>query len=310
MAIPTRVIKRRIKSIRSTRKIMKAMELVAASKMRKATQLTLGTRPYAQAIQDLTHEIRRMLNNPHHELLIGRAVPAGTPLKTLLVVLASDRGLCGGFNSQIIKKSLEFLLTRGSDQVSIATVGRRAERVVRRTNLPLLAAFPSMANAPSFDRARPIGEFLVQQFVSGAFDRIFISYTDFKSALIQIPMTVQILPIIPEAEIPVAKAPEGDEWGTDDDLTKREPEESEILFEPTPDNVLKELLPRMLDMQIYQAILESAASEQSARMMAMRSAGDAAQDMLGDLTLTLNQARQATITREISEISAGKAAIE
>ena len=307
MAIPTRVIKRRIKSIRSTRKIMKAMELVAASKMRKATQLTLGTRPYATAIQNLTHEIRRLLHDPRHPLLIGRPQGAGVPIKTLLIVFASDRGLCGGFNSQIIRKSMEFLQTRGTDQISLVTVGRRAERVVRRTELPLLASFPSIANAPSFDRARPMGEFLVEQFTSGAFDRLFIAFTEFKSALVQIPMTTQLLPIIPETELPHARTQEDVD---EDGESVNPPEESDILFEPTPDEVLKELLPRMLELQIYQAILESAASEQSARMMAMRSAGDAAQDMLGDLTLTLNQARQATITREISEISAGKAAIE
>ena len=202
---------------------------------------------------------------------------------------------------------MEFLQTRGTDQISLVTVGRRAERVVRRTELPLLASFPSIANAPSFDRARPMGEFLVEQFTSGAFDRLFIAFTEFKSALVQIPMTTQLLPIIPETELPHARTQEDVD---EDGESVNPPEESDILFEPTPDEVLKELLPRMLELQIYQAILESAASEQSARMMAMRSAGDAAQDMLGDLTLTLNQARQATITREISEISAGKAAIE
>lgn len=309
MAIPTRVIKRRIKSIKSTRKIMKAMELVAASKMRKATQLTLGTRPYAHAIQELTHEIRQTLQNPQHPLLVGRPVAPGASMKTLLVVVASDRGLCGGFNSQVIKKSVEFLQTRSQDSVQIVTIGRRAERVVRRTNLPLLAAFPSIANAPSFERARPIGDFLVQQFTSGAVDRVFIAYTDFKSALLQIPTTAQVLPIVPEAELSGMRTeePEEMEWF---ERVYEENESSAILFEPAPERVLKELLPRMLDLQLYQALLESAASEQSARMMAMRSAGDAAQDMLGDLTLTLNQARQATITREISEISAGKAAIE
>ncbi len=307
MAIPTRVIKRRIKSIRSTRKIMKAMELVAASKMRKATQVALGTRPYAQAIQELTHEIRRLLVDPAHPLLIGRPFTVGSPLKTLLVVLASDRGLCGGFNSQLIKKALEFLQRRRQDMVSIVTVGRRAERVARRANLPLLASFPSIANAPSFDRARPLGTFLVEQFTSEAYDRIFLAYTDFKSALVQIPLTVQLLPIIPEAELkPIRQESEAIEGGERDE----EGEPSVFLFEPSPDQVCKELLPRMLELTLYQALLESAASEQSARMMAMRNAGEAAGEMLGDLTLTLNQARQATITREISEISAGKAAIE
>lgn len=286
---------------------MKAMELVAASKMRKATQLTLGTRPYAQAIQHLTAEIRSLLVDPHHPLLVGKPLAPHASRKMLMVVIASDRGLCGGFNSQVIKKAIEFFHTRAGDAVSIVAIGRRAERVVRRTNLPILAAFPSIANAPSYERARPIGDFLVQQFVSGAFDRVFLVYTDFKSALVQIPTAVQMLPIIPEEDLPktISTEPRGDEAEEGEGA-----EEARMLFEPAPDRVLKELLPRMLDMQVYQSLLESSASEQSARMMAMRSAGDAAQDMLSDLTLTLNQARQATITREISEISAGKAAIE
>lgn len=293
MAVSTRVIKRRIKSIRSTRKIMKAMELVAASKMRKATQLALGTRPYASLIRAMTHDVRKLVKTESHPLLAGHAAHRG-PLKTLVIVAASDRGLCGGFNNQIQKKALEFLKQRLGEEMRIATIGRRAEPVARRSGSALAAAFETISNAPSFARIRPMAEFVYKEFEAERADRVFIAYTDYKSALSQIPTVVQLLPIVPEEELAAAQ---------------RETEET-MLFEPSPDAVLAQLLPRMLEMQIYQALLESAASEHSARMLAMRSAGDAASEMLEDLTFTLNQARQANITREISEISAGKAAIE
>lgn len=294
MAVPTRVIKRRIKSIRSTRKIMKAMELVAASKMRKASQLTLGTRPYASLIREMTDEVRRLVNPETHPLLAGHPKKIGQPTKTLVIVAASDRGLCGGFNNQIQKKALEFLKQRMGEQISIVTIGRRAEQVARRGNAPLSASFETISNAPSFERIRLMADFIYKEFEAERADRVFMAYTDYKSALTQIPTVVQLLPIVPEEEL----------------STPQQSTEEDRIFEPSPDVVLDQLLPRMLEMKIYQSLLESAASEHSARMLAMRSAGDAASDMLDDLTFTLNQARQANITREISEISAGKAAIE
>ncbi len=300
MAIPTRVIKRRIKSVRSTRKIMKAMELVAASKMRKATQLTIGTRPYERMIEELAARIRTLVDSQRHPLLSGRGLVKDKPLTSILIVAASDRGLCGGFNAQIIKKAVEFLQTRKGDTVKIVTIGRRADQVVRRSGLDLLASFEAISNAPSYARTQAVSSFVLDAFLTGQADRLFIAYTDFKGALSQIPNVKQLLPVIPESEL-TAQAPRDE---------GEESEEPQILFEPNPDDVLAQLLPQLIRMEVYQALLESSASEHSARMMAMRSAGDAAKDMLDDLTFTLNQARQASITREISEISAGKAAIE
>jgi len=288
MAVPTRLIKRRIKSVRATRKIMKAMELVAASKMRKAVSQTVSTRPYASLIHQMTEDIRRLTDPERHPFLKGNA--SG---KTLLVAIASDRGLCGGFNAQLVKLAVEFLRVRRED-VEIATVGRRAEFVARRSGRRSSAAFDSLSNGPSFARLAPIAKYILDAFTSGEVGRVFIAYTDFKSMMLQVPNVVQLLPVIPEAETEPSAS------------TGREQD----AFEPNPDAVLERLLPAMVEMRLYQAILESAASEQSARMLAMKNAGDAAGDMLDDLTFTLNQARQASITREISEISAGKAAIE
>ena len=317
MAIPTRVIKRRIKSIRSTGKIMKAMELVAASKMRKATQLTLATRPYSKLIQDMAHDLRKLVDPKRYSLLVGKkAPPKNKPLKILLVVLASDRGLCGGFNNQLLKKSLEFVRQREGQKVRMVAVGRRAESTIRRSGNELVASFESIANAPSFERVKPVASLISEEFLSGTSDRIFVAFTDYRSALSQVPSVHQLLPIVPEAELPKDVNADEQETSDEDEITRyalpvsRYADESVILFEPGSDAVMRKILPRMVEMQLYQAFLESAASEQSARMMAMRSAGDAAGEMLDNLTFTLNQARQAAITREISEISAGKAALE
>lgn len=301
MSVSPRLIRRRIRSIGNTRKITKAMELVAASKMKRAVQMTLSSRTYAQTATEIVESIMRIVDPSLHPMLIGKRAeeqPAhGKKLKTLVIACASDRGLCGGFNAQTIKSLYEFLLTRSNDEISVIAVGRRAARAIARTNHTMTATFEALSNTPSFSAAKPVGMLAVQQFLSGEVDRVFVAYMDYKSALRQIPTVSQVLPIVPEPEIEQAMHTEISEGAS-------------ILFEPDPARVLQELLPKLVETRIYQALLESAASEHSARMMAMRSATDNATSMLEDLTLTYNQARQAGITQEISEISAGKAAIE
>lgn len=328
MALSPRLIKRRIKSVANTRKITKAMELVSASKMRKAVQLTIASRAYSGTTKKLVDEIRKHVDSNAHPFLVG-AQGTGGEAQTLLIVAASDRGLCGGFNAQVLKKALEFLRSRGEQRVQIITVGRRAESSVRRAGYTILASFDAISNAPSFEAAMPIGRMAVKEFTSGAFNRVFVAYTDFKSALTQIPMVEQLLPIIPENELSASgvgsslsddrssRAFDDDDPGPYDEDGRRlaatlpDPsDESSILFEPSPSYVLDQLLPRLVETRIYQALLESSASEHSARMMSMRNATDNASGMLDDLKFTYNQARQAGITREISEISAGKAALE
>lgn len=295
MAVPTRLVKRRIKSIRSTRKIMKAMELVAASKMRKAIGQTISARPYSTLITEMTAQLRKLIHPSRHALLAGLGSYGAK--KTMVVVVASDRGLCGGFNAQIVRQAVDFLKLR-TEEVELVTIGRRAETVVRRSNRTAGASFESMANESSFARVRPMADYILKSFLEKRVDKVFLAYTEFKSTLVQIPHVDQLLPIIPESE---AHARQQVDEGND---------EAKILFEPNPDVVLEGLLPKLIEMQLYQALLESSASEHSARMLAMKNAGDAAKEMLEDLTFALNQARQAGITREISEISAGKAAIQ
>ncbi len=297
MAIPTRLIRRRIKSVRSTNKIMKAMELVAASKMRKAVSQALASRPYASLLHEMATEARgqRGEGSSENQKSVHAREPLTNVRKTLLVVIASDRGLCGGFNNQLTKTAMAYMKEHPG-AYELVTIGRRAETVARRSGLPVMASFSSIANAPSFESIPSIVRLLSEEFVSGRVWRILFVYTHFKSALIQTPEVIQIFPVEEESAV---------ERFVDDGEVH-----SPGAFEPDASRVLEALLPRMIEMRVYQALLESSASEHSARMMAMRSAGDAASEMMENLTFTLNQARQAAITREISEISAGKAAIE
>ncbi|MDD5437902.1 MAG: ATP synthase F1 subunit gamma [Patescibacteria group bacterium] len=318
MAVSTRRIKARIKSIGNTRKITKAMELVASAKMRKAVQMTVDSRPYSGSVKTIVDDIRPLINQRSHPLLYGRKEST----KTILIIAASDRGMCGGFNAQLVKKSAEFIKLR-KEPVSVVIVGKKIESSVRRITDKILASFPSISNSPSFDRSKSVGQLAYDEFLEKRTDRVFLCYSDFKSAISQVPTIVQLLPIVPEEELMTTGAFEPDEKeSTLADMSESErlsydrshsqnyPQDCTVTFEPTPRYVLDHLLPRLIDTRLYQAMLESAASEFSARMMAMRSATDSATEMLDNLTFTFNQARQAGITREISEISAGKAALE
>ncbi|MFA5129541.1 MAG: ATP synthase F1 subunit gamma [Patescibacteria group bacterium] len=297
MPVSTRLIKRRIKSIQNTRKITKAMELVAASKMKRAIQLAMTSRAYAATARTLVDDIMHLADPATHAMLTGTRVQK-EHARTLLVICSSDRGLCGGFNSQIIKYAIEFAKSRNEENVSIIAIGKQAARAAKRAGLKTIATFESISSAPSFLAARPIGTLAVDEFVSHHVDRVFIAYTNFHSAMSQDPMVEQILPIIPEDYL---------------DATRSKNQQgmiSQVVFEPNPKAVLNILLPKLVKTRIYQALLESAASEHSARMVAMQSATENATSMVDGLTLSFNQARQALITQEISEISAGKAAIE
>ncbi len=314
----TRLIKSRIKSISSTRKITKAMELVAGAKMRKAVSMTMDSRHYSGSVKSIVEDIRPMINQRAHPLLYG----CKEAEHTILVVAASDRGLCGSFNAQLVKKCAEFLKSR-TEQVKIVTVGKKVELPLQKLGAQIMASFPSISNAPSFDRSKSVGQMVYDEFLSRKADRVFVCYSDFKSTITQVPTIVQLLPIIPEQELSGGTCKENfKEDDIREEMTDAEkidydrsrmskyPNDFNVTFEPTPQYVLDHLLPRLIDTRLYQAMLESAASEFSSRMMAMRSATDSANEMLDNLTFTFNQARQASITREISEISAGKAALE
>ncbi len=310
MALQTRAIKRRIKSVKNTRKITKAMELVAGSKMRKAVNSVLATRPYARLAWDTVVKIGKVTDTTLHPLLREHKQVD----RVLLVLITSDRGLAGGFNSNMVRKTFAYLsslseLRASSPEPHLDTVciGKRGADAMRRAGKPIIASFADVTNNPKFEEILPIGRMIVDEFTKGTYQKVIIAYTDFVSALTQKPIILDLLPLGGTEHIHKS----GDLAELNDSTTQRlNHSPLEYKFEPDPITVLNKLLPRLIETMIYQAVLESAASEHSARMMAMRSASDAAEEMIGDLTFTFNQARQAGITQEIAEISSGKAALE
>lgn len=295
MPVSTRLIKRRIKSVTNTKKITKAMELVAASKMRRAVAATIASRPYVNLGKEMIQSLTGMTDPGTHPLL-----QAHPELKKILVILiSSDRGLAGAFNAQLLKTALQFIKEETGRGLNLEyiTVGKKGQDAIRRMGGKIVATFLNLANNPRVVDIRPMAELVMREFIEGNYGQVYLIYTDFISSLRQVPRVIKLLPIRKE-ELAVEKQ------GT------RNKGQGEFLFEPDASIVLSAMLPRMVEAALYQAVLESVASEHSARMVAMRSATDSAGEMIDDLTFTFNQARQASITREISEIAAGKAALE
>ena len=312
-------IKRRIRSINSTRKITKAMEMVSAAKMRRAVSSVLGIRPYAHAAWGVLTNLARAFEQSSHPFLQVRDVKS-----VLMVVVSSDRGLCGSFNTQIAKKIKEEIVhpeklkinrkgkqkiqsgTANEDlKIDFVTIGKRGEGMVRKLKKDIIAAFSDGTNFETVVDIRPLAKIVMEDYMAKKYDKVVVVYTDFVSAMVQQTRIRQILPIsridiekqIAEMDV-LAK-----EYGLDEPKV-------EYKIEPSPEEVLEFIFPRLIEMQLFHAVLESQASEHSARMMAMRNATDAAGEMSEDLTLAYNQIRQGKITQEIAEISAGRAALE
>ncbi len=302
MAIQTRAIKRRIKSVKNTRKITKAMELVAGSKMRRAVNAVLGSRAYAKLAWNTVQSIGKLTDTSLHPLLRRREKAKSV----LLVLITSDRGLTGGFNTNVVRKTREAIKDMGTGvEIQTVCIGKRGAETMRRLGLPILASFVEITNNTKFEEVLPIGRMLIEEYKKDAFDKVVIGYTRFVSAISQEPIILGLLPLTAETVKSVGR---GTQAGRSED--KKFSKANEYTFEPSPHDVLDRMLPRLVETILYQAVLESAASEHSSRMMAMRNASDSAAEMIDDLTFTFNQARQAGITQEIAEISSGKAALE
>jgi len=299
MPANAKTVKRRIKSIASTRKITKAMELVAASKMRRATQSVLGTRPFAKLSWETIGAIAKATGELSHPLLERNKEAE----KTLFVLFAADRGLAGGFNTNMLKRAVAAIEEEEGLMEAIA-VGKRGTYALNKKDVPVIAQFEGLSNKPTFEDVLPIGKLVMDAFLEGKYKRVIVGYTDYVSGLVQRPNVFELLPL--------GSPIEGlGEVKNNEEMAEETIEaEIEYTFEPDRAAVLDRTLPRLIETMLYQALLESSASEHSARMMAMRSATDNASDMLDDLKLTYNRIRQAGITQEIAEISSGKAAIE
>ena len=308
----TKEIKRRIKSVKSTKKITKAMELVAASKMKRAILRTLASRLYSSYSWDLLTSLSERLDDVKHKFF----VPNTNIEKYLIVLITSNRGLCGGYNSQVIKKTIlkikENRMSMSDMDMEVITVGKKGDSAMRRTGQNIVATFTDMPDNVSLRDILPLSTYLTNEFKEEKYSRVYIAYTDFVSALTQKPVIRQILPISKE-ELKETIESIGSESTKDSpggvpqgkSLVKEVP----YLFEGDTEQLLNSLAEKLVRMQIYQMLLESNASEQSSRMVAMKNANEAAGEMIDDLTLVFNKARQAGITREISEISAGMASV-
>ena len=288
-----RDIRRRIRSIRNTAKITKAMELVAASRLRRAQMRVTAARPYAEAMRELMAELGGLApsgGEALHPLLVQREV---RHVGVLLVT--PDRGLAGALNTNIIRRGTEIILENehgDSQTVEVVTVGRKGQDFLIRRGRNLAGTFTGIVDRVTYDDVIPIARVVIDSFVSGAIDRALLVYPRFVSTLSQRPEVVQLLPIEP----PEATSAE-------------ERQSLDYIFEPDPESILEELLPRYIEVQIYQAILETAASFFSAQMVAMRNATDNANDLVSSLSLTYNKVRQANITREVTEIASAAEAM-
>ena len=287
----TKDIRRRIKSIRNIGQLTKAMQMVAASKMRKAQNAALSGRPYAALMNRVLVSLQQRTDSKLHPLLQIREVK-----KELVVVISTDKGLAGALNTNLLREAANF----DPDKTSYVVSGRKARQFLARTRRNMLADF-ELKDAPAFAETKAIGRFCVEKFLTGEVDKVSVLYSHFVNTVTQKPVVRTLLPIssfeLPQAQPDGAKSQE-----SADPMIG-------YLFEPTPEGVLDVMLPYYLHYQVYQMILDARASEHSARMVAMKNATDNAKQFIKDLTLEYNKMRQASITTELLEISTAQMAI-
>ena len=281
-----RLIRQRIRGVSNIAKITKAMEMIAASRMRRAQERGLAGRPYSEKITQVIAALAAlpMEGKALHPLLQRRPVA-----KIAVVHITPDRGLCGGLVGNVNRKVASFILEQQAVAVKLVTVGRKGFDFMRRSSQDIVAEFIGLGDRPSLLDTLPISRIIIDDFSSGAIDEVYLSYTRFISTMTQEPVLEKILPTEP-APIPTIQ-------------------NVGYIYEPNPVLVLGELLPRFIEMQVYHAILEAVASEQSARMVAMRNATDNASELIDDLTLMYNKERQEIITKELLDITGGAAAL-
>lgn len=296
MGVNSKAIKQRIKSVKNTKKMTKAMELVSAAKMRKAVGATLNTRVYATLARELMLSLAGA--DKKSPLLAVRPVK-----KNLLILISSNRGMCGSFNSNVFKKAHTLLKAITDTPIDVIGVGKKSSWFARKFGHNLIAAFDSLNERPGFQDVMPIARLALNGFIEKTYDRVYVVYTDYKSSLVQEVRLRQLLPITAEN----VEALLGEKMLIAENVSAPK---IQYQFEPSKKAIMTAVLPRLVEIQVYQTVLESAASEHSARMVAMKNASSSAGDMIDGLTLEFNKARQAAITQEIAEIAGGAAALE
>ncbi len=287
----TRQIRQRIRSVTSTQRITSAMELIAAAKMRRAQQRVLASRPYSTRLLDLIADIVARQSGSGDE--VHPLMQVREPNNIGLILITPDRGLCGGLNANLNRAAYNFGLEQ-EHPVSQISVGKKGNDFFSRRGRDIRAEFLNLGDFPEPIDTSPIARIVLEDYEAGRLDRVYLAYANFVNTAVQEPTIRQLLPVEP---------PAASENGASASLGDYE-------YEPDAATVLGGLLPRYVEMQIYQAALENAASEQSARMVAMRAATDAAGEMIDALTLEYNKARQETITKELLDLVGGVAALE
>ncbi len=282
-----RDIKRRIKSVKNTQQITKAMKMVSAAKLRRAQEDMTAARPYAEKMVELISSLAAKTKPGSHALLSEREGD-----KTGVITITSDRGLCGSFNTILIRTVERFVGELNGAPTGLFVIGRRGGEYFKRRAFNIVSSVPFGGARPRYSTAAAMAADVIGRYLAGEFDKVYVIYSEFKSALTQRPVALKLLPIAPEK-------PEGAaaEAAAEPDV--------KIIYEPTADAVLKSLLPKYVEVLIYRALLETSASEHGARMTAMDSASKNASEMIGGLTLKYNRLRQAAITRELVEIISG-----
>jgi F-type H+-transporting ATPase subunit gamma len=284
-----RDLKRQIGSVKNIAKVTEALQTVSAVKFRKAEARVKRARPYAENVEQMMRDVARHARSGS-PLLVGRE---GNATVAVLSVTA-DRGLAGGFNAQVLRRTVEFRRERDADFVQVAS-GRKAVAFFRFRRIDPVEVYSGFSDSPTYEKAREIGRALMRLFEDGEADEVHLIYNRFESALTQRPVVTRLIPAAPD---------DGEEEVQEEGVSG-----SYMEYIPDPETILNKLVPRYVETMVWQALLESAAGEHGARMTAMKNATDNANDLAKDLTLQMNKARQAQITREISEIAAGAEAL-
>lgn len=285
-----REIRRRIRSVRNIRQITRALEAVSASKVRRAQDAVLATRPYAQKARELLASVASLAGGEtKHPLLTNR----GTVNNAYVLLISSDRGLAGAFNTNVARMAFDFARGFGKP-VAYVTVGKKGRDFIYRRGGRLVADFSGLPPRPTLLDTTGTTRTLTDDFLEGKVDEVYLAYTEFRSLASQKPIIKKLLPLVAENLVP-EQAPSGPRPAYE--------------FEPGPAEILDILLPRLTELQVYQAVLESLASEHAARMLSMRNATDSATDLISSLTLSYNKARQQGITNELLDISGGAEAL-
>ncbi len=284
-----RDIRRRIRSVESTQKITRAMKLVAAAKLRRAQERILAARPYAVKMAELLSSLVRRAEGEAHPLLVRRP-----PTRKRLVIVTADKGLCGAFNSNILRASLAFLREQGETSITLVVVGKKARDFYRRRPYQIKSEMLGFFDHLAYSHAQELAGGLMQEYLAGEVDEVHLMYNEFRSVAVQRVKRERLLPIEPEHP----GEGEGNEAAAGD-----------YIYEPSPEAILAALLPRHVTTQVYRALMESVAGEYGARMTAMEAATKNAKEMIGVLTIQYNKARQERITKELLDIVGGAEAL-